>query len=144
MSIKARLRTELARHAPQVEERAVRANWRRNNRGRSFDADSISDPVQRRLVEELTRDGVTTSTFDELIGEPALWDEAAAQAGRLHAAWKPQEAEAGSKASFLTKLATRQFDAADPFVRIALHPAVLNVANGYLKLYSTLRALDLW
>ena len=30
------------------------------------------------------------------------------------------------------------------FSRIALHPAVLNVANGYLRLHSTLRALELW
>ncbi|MDX6478411.1 MAG: hypothetical protein QOG29_998, partial [Gaiellaceae bacterium] len=111
---------------------------------RSFDPATVSDPVQRRLLEGLTRDGVAVGTFDELIGDRALWDSAAAEAARLHGAWRPEEAEAGSKASFLTKLATRDFEASDPFVRIALHPAVLNVANGYLKLRSHLRALELW
>src|SRR5437763_5597657 len=144
MSVGAKVRSQLARRAPRLEEAVVRANWRRHNRGRAFDPQTVTDPVQRRLADQLTREGVAVGTFDELIGDPALWEEAAAEAARLHAAWQPQEAEAGSKASFLTKLATKEFDASDPFVRIALHPAVLNVTNAYLKLRSTLRALELW
>ena len=144
MSVGAKVRNQLARHAPRLEEAVVRANWRRHNRDRAFDPAAVTDPLQRRLAEGLTRDGVAVGTFDELIGDRELWDAAAAEAHRLHAAWKPQEAEEGSKASFLTKLATTHFDAGDPFVRIALHPAVLNVANGYLRLHSTLRALELW
>jgi hypothetical protein len=144
MSVGAKVRGQLARHAPKLEEAVVRANWRRHNRDRAFDPASLTDPVQRRLAEELTRAGVSVGTFDELIGDSALWDEAATKARELHGAWKPREAEAGSKASFLTKLATKEFDASDPFVRIALHPAALNVANAYLKLRSTLRALELW
>jgi hypothetical protein len=144
MSVGAKVRGQLARRAPRLEEAVVRANWRRHNRDRAFDPASLTDPVQRRLADELTREGVAVSTFDELVGDAALWEEAAAASARLHAAWTPQEAEAGSKASFLTKLATKDFDASDPFVRIALHPAVLNVTNAYLKLRATLRALELW
>jgi hypothetical protein len=144
MSVGAKVRSQLARRAPRLEEAVVRANWRRHNRDRAFDPASLTDPVQRRMADELTRDGVTVGTFEELIGDRPLWEAAAAEAARLHAAWTPQEAEAGSKASFLTKLATKEFDASDPFVRIALHPAVLNVTNAYLKLRSTLRALELW
>ena len=144
MSVGAKVRGQLAKRAPKLEEAVVRANWRRHNRNRSFDRETIRDPVQRRLVEDLRRDGVAVTTFDELIGDGELWRAAAAQARGLHEAWTPQEAEAGSKASFLTKLATKEFDASDPFVRIALHPAVLNVTNGYLELRSTLRALELW
>jgi Phytanoyl-CoA dioxygenase (PhyH) len=144
MSVAARVRGQLAKHAPRLEEAAVRANWRLRNRDRAFSPDQVADPTQRRLIDALRRDGVVVSTFDELVGDRALFDEAAAQARRLHEQWRPQEAEAGSKASFLTKLATEHFRADDPFVRIALHPAVLNVANGYLRLHSTLRALDLW
>jgi hypothetical protein len=144
MSVGAKVRGQLARRAPRLEEAVVRANWRRHNRDRAFDPASVTDPVQRRLADELTREGVAVSTFDELVGDAALWEEAAAASARLHAAWTPQEAEAGSKASFLTKLATKDFDASDPFVRIALHPAVLNVTNAYLKLRATLRALELW
>jgi phytanoyl-CoA dioxygenase PhyH len=144
MSVGAKVRGQLARRAPRLEEAVVRANWRRHNRDRAFDPASVTDPVQRRLADELTREGVAVSTFDELVGDAALWEEAAAASARLHAVWQPQEAEAGSKASFLTKLATKDFDASDPFVRIALHPAVLNVTNAYLKLRATLRALELW
>src|SRR5437870_7706229 len=144
MSVGAKVRGQLARHAPKLEEAVVRANWRRHNRDRAFDPATVTDPAQRRLADELTRDGVAVGTFDELVGDRELWEAAAAEAARLHAGWQPQEAEAGSKASFLTKLATKEFDASDPFVRIALHPAVLNVTNAYLKLRSTLRALELW
>ena len=144
MSVGAKVRSQLAKRAPRLEEAVVRANWRRHNRDRPFDRAAISDPVQRRLVDGLHRDGVAVGTFEELIGERELWDAAAGQARELHAAWRPEAAEEGSKASFLTKLATTDFDAGDPFVQIALHPAVLNVANGYLELRSTLRALELW
>jgi hypothetical protein len=144
MSVGAAVRQQLAKRAPRLEEAAVRANWRLKNRNRAFSPDDVADPKQRQLVDALHRDGVVVTSFDELIGDQALFDEAAKEARRLHEAWKPEEAEEGSKATFLTKLATRQFRADDPFVRIALHPHVLNVANGYLKLRSTLRALDLW
>jgi Phytanoyl-CoA dioxygenase (PhyH) len=144
MSVGAKVRSQLARHAPKLEEAVVRANWRRHNRERAFDPEIVADPVQRRLADGLARDGVAVGSFADLFGDDELWNEAAAEAGRLHAAWTPQEADAGSKASFLTKLATKDYDASDPFVRIALHPAALNVANAYLKLRSTLRALELW
>jgi hypothetical protein len=144
MSVGAAVRQQLAKHAPRLEEAAVRANWRLKNRNRAFSPDDVADSKQRELIDALHRDGVVVTSFDELIGDQALFDEAAAEARRLHEAWKAEEAEAGSKATFLTKLATIRFPADDPFVRIALHPNVLNVANGYLKLRSTLRALDLW
>jgi hypothetical protein len=144
MSVGAKVRDQLARHAPRLEEAVVRANWRRHNRDRGFDPAAIADPVQRRLAGDLDREGVAVTTFDELVGDLELFEQAAAQARQLHGAWRPENAEEGSKASFLTKLATTNFAADDPFVRIALYPAVLNVTNGYLKLRSTLRALELW
>jgi hypothetical protein len=144
MSVGAAVRQQLAKHAPRLEEAAVRANWRLKNRNRAFSPDDVADSKQRELIDALHRDGVVVTSFDELIGDQALFDEAAAEARRLHEAWKPEEAAEGSKATFLTKLATIHFPADDPFVQIALHPSVLNVANGYLKLRSTLRALDLW
>jgi hypothetical protein len=144
MSVGAAVRQQLAKHAPRLEEAAVRANWRLKNRNRAFSPDDVADSKQRELIDALHRDGVVVTSFDELIGDQALFAEAAAEARRLHEAWKPEEAAEGSKATFLTKLATIHFPADDPFVQIALHPSVLNVANGYLKLRSTLRALDLW
>ena len=123
----------------------MRTNWRRRNRGRAFSSDELHDPTERRLVEALRRDGYVTTRFDELIRDDALFEDARAEAKRLREqAVIRTDAEAGSKASFLTKLATGSYEAGDLFVRIALHPSVLNVVNGYLRLRSTLRALELW
>jgi phytanoyl-CoA dioxygenase PhyH len=144
MSVGARVRAQLAKHAPGLEEKAVRAHWRRRNRDRAFEPEQVTSPALRTLLDGLARDGVAVGTFDELIGDRALWNEAAAKARELHAAWSPEEAEEGSKASYLTKLATGDYSAGDPFVKIALHPNVLAVANGYLRMRSHLRALELW
>jgi Phytanoyl-CoA dioxygenase (PhyH) len=144
VSVAARVRSQLAKRAPRLEEAAVRANWRRRNRDRSFSPNEVSDPTLRRYVEGLARDGVVVGSFGELVGDDALFEEAAERARRLHAERPRSEGAAGTKASFLTKLASKEFDFDDPFVRIALHPNVLAVANGYLRLRSHLRALELW
>jgi phytanoyl-CoA dioxygenase PhyH len=144
MSVGARVRAQLAKHAPGLEEKAVRAHWRRRNRDRAFAPEQVTDPALRALLDGLDRDGVAVGTFEGLVGDRALWDEAAAKARELHAAWRPEEAEEGSKASYLTKLATGDYAADDPFVKVALHPNVLAVANGYLRMRTHLRALELW
>ena len=144
MSVAARVRSQLARRAPRLEEAAVRANWRFRNRARAVPGEP-ADPRLRTFVDGLRRDGVAVGMFEELIGDAELFSEASARAHELYAA-RPREtdAEAGSKATFLTKLATRSYQADDPFVRIALHPNALAVANAYLRMRSHLRALDLW
>src|SRR5437588_11963654 len=109
MSVGAKVRGQLARPAPRLEEAVVRANWRRYNRDRGFDPAEIADPVQRRLAGDLDRDGVAVSTFGELVGDSELFEQAAARAHGLHSAWRPEDAEEGSKASFLTKLAPPHF-----------------------------------
>jgi hypothetical protein len=120
-----------------------RAKWRFRNRGRSESA--TRDPRLAPLVDALRHDGIVLTTAETLFPDGSLYAEAAARAKELYD--RPREtggAEAGSKESFKTKLAAGSFAADDPFVRIALHPDVLAVANGYLKLRSTLRALELW
>jgi hypothetical protein len=144
MSVASRVLAQLAKRAPRVEEAAVRANWRRHNRSRSFDPAHVTDSAQRGLVDQLAQNGFARGRFDELFGETALFDEAAAQAQRLYKQRGERCPAGNGKATYLAKLATRRYDAGDPFVRIALHPAVLAVANGYLRLRSTLRALELW
>lgn len=120
-----------------------RAKWRLRNRGRS--TSTTGDPQLAPLVERLRRDGIVVTPADGVFGARELYEQAHAQARELYE--RPRErsaAEAGSKETFKTKLAAGSFDAKDPFVQIALHPAVLAVANGYLRLQSTLRALELW
>jgi hypothetical protein len=145
MSVGARAREQLAKRAPRLEEVAVRAHWRRRNRGRAFAVAAIQDSKQRALVETLAKNGYAVCSFEELFHDAGLFDEAAERAGRLYdARVQPQPAAEGCKETFLQKLAAGTFDADHPFVRIALHSAALNVANGYLRMRSTLRALELW
>jgi hypothetical protein len=120
-----------------------RAKWRFRNRGRSGPA--TTDPRLTPLVDRLRSDGIVLSDASSVLQDSALYDRASARAQELYD--RPREAQAaasGSKESFKTKLAAGTFNADDPFVRIALHPDVLAVANGYLRLQSTLRALELW
>jgi Phytanoyl-CoA dioxygenase (PhyH) len=120
-----------------------RAKWRLRNRGRSVAA--TSDPALAPLVEGLSRDGIVVTDAATVLGADDLYDRAAGHAEELYAARSARaEAAAGSKETFKTKLAAAAFDADDPFVEIAVHPRVLDVANGYLRLRSTLRALELW
>jgi hypothetical protein len=145
MTVASAIRSQLARRAPQLEERAVRANWRLRNRSRSFADEAIADARIRGLVERLRREGVLIADADAVFRDRALFDAAAERAHELYAQPRaPRDAGAGSKATYLTKLATASYAADDPFVRLALHPNVLALANGYLRLRSTLRALDLW
>ena len=144
MGVATKIRTELARRAPRLEDKAQLAAWRLRNRDRS-----TQPIVPDRLVpvlETLRRDGVSITNAETVFGDDALHDAAAARADELYRAPReePTEAGTGSKATFLTKLATGSYEFDDPFVRLALHSDALAVANGYLRLYSHLRALDLW
>ena len=138
------LLTQLERRAPALGDRVARANWRLRNRSRAYDAAAVPAQLQP-LVEQLRRDGVLITDVNTVFGERALFEAAAARADALYRAPREEaEAEAGAKATFLTKLATGSYDFDDPFVRLALHPNALAIANGYLRLYSHLRALDVW
>jgi len=138
------LLTQLERRAPVLGDRVARANWRLRNRSRSFDPSDV--PVQLRpLVEAVRREGVLITDADAVFGDQTLFDAAAAHADELYRAPRDDSrAEAGSKATFLTKLATGSYDFDNAFVRLALHPNALAIANGYLRLRSHLRALDVW
>lgn len=128
----------------RIDDRLAQTRWRLRNRDRSKPAEV--PPDLRGIVERLSRDGVVITDFVTVFGETSLYDEAAAEARRRYEE-RPQEeagAQSGSKATFLTKLGDPSYAVGHPFARIATHPRALAVANGYLRLQSTLRALDVW
>jgi hypothetical protein len=144
MSVASVIRGQLAQRAPQLEEKAARAMWRIRNRDRVLSPESL-DPAVGALAERLRSDGVLITDADAVFGEPSLFEAAAGEARRLYEQPRERtEADAGSKATFLTKLATGSYAGEHPFVTLALHPRALAIANGYLRLRSTLRSLDLW
>ncbi len=143
MALRTALRSQLARRAPRLDDAAAQAVWRRRNKDRAYDG---ADPAVAPLVAQLREDGVAITDFDTVFGDRQLFDTAANEARRRYDArpTEPASAEGGSKATFLTKLGDPAYDVGHPFARVALHPRVLAVANGYLGLRSTLRALDVW
>lgn len=144
MSVAATIRRRLADRAPRLDDRTQQMAWRLRNRSRSYDAADVPARL-RPIVEQLRRDGIVITDAETVFGDRALYDDAADRARNLYRAPRDESgAEVGSKATFLTKLVSGTFEFDDPFVRLALHPNALAVANGYLRLRSHLRALDLW
>ena len=128
----------------RLDDRFAQTRWRLRNRDRSKPAAAPAELDE--LIERLHRDGVVISDFGTVFGDTALFDEAAAEVRRRYES-RPREdpdAQSGSKATFLTKLGDASYSLDHVFARIATHPRALAVANGYLKLQSTLRALDVW
>ena len=127
----------------RLDDRLSQTKWRLRNRDRSTRDETPAD--LQGVVEQLRRDGVVITDFATVFGETSLFDEAAAEAKRRYDQ-RPaaSSADAGAKATFLTKLGDESYALDHPFARIATHPRALAVANGYLKLRSTLRALDVW
>jgi Phytanoyl-CoA dioxygenase (PhyH) len=114
------------------------------NRDRAYDPEP-TEPRVEAIVEDLRDNGVAIMDSEAVFGDRDLYEEARARALVLYE--QPREetaAEAGSKATFLSKLTESSFSFDDPFVRLALHPSVLAAANAYLGLRSTLRYLALW
>ena len=141
MAIRTALRSRLARLSPR-DDAATLEQWRRKNKDRAYEG---SEPAVAPLVEQLRRDGVLITDVATVFGDDALFQEAAREAQRLYDLPREQvDAATGSKATFLTKLATGSYPVDHAFARLALHPNALAIANGYLELRSTLRALDLW
>jgi hypothetical protein len=141
MAIRTALRSRLGRLSTR-DDAATLEQWRRKNKDRAYEG---SEPAVAPLVEQLRRDGVLITDAATVFGDDGLFQEAAREAQRLYDLPREQvDAAVGSKATFLTKLATGSYSVDHPFARLALHPNALAVANGYLELRSTLRALDLW
>lgn len=128
----------------RLDDRLTQTRWRLRNRDRS--GPSTPPTELSGVIEPLRRDGVVITDFATVFGATALFDEAAAEVQRRYEA-RPREdggAATGSKGTFLTKLGDPSYDLDHVFARIALHPRALGVANGYMNLRSTLRALDVW
>jgi Phytanoyl-CoA dioxygenase (PhyH) len=128
----------------RLDDRLAQTRWRLRNRERSKPTAPPAELTD--LVERLKHDGVVITDFATVFGETSLFEEAAAEVRRRYEQ-RPKEdpdAQTGSKATFLTKLGDPSYSLDHIFARIATHPRALAVANGYLKLQATLRALDVW
>jgi hypothetical protein len=150
--------------ATALERRGVVATYEahdrllanRASRRRFKQAPPALDEVQLDVVERLRRDGYATLPFSELLSDHALWEELEADAGRFIEATEAgleREREGGETAlkrragkEFLVRKYSwgAQLGPGDPWLRVAVHPRLLDLANTYLEMWSKLEYVDVW
>jgi hypothetical protein len=114
------------------------------------------DETQRRIVERLRADGYATLPFSDLVTDHAIWSELEADAARFVSETEAGLAqEHGGSDSELRRRPGKEFvirkyaygvnlGLEDPWLRLAVDPRLLDVANAYLGMWSKLEYVDVW
>jgi hypothetical protein len=113
--------------------------------------------VQQRIVSDWNRRGVAYATYDELIGEPDLWEEMdtllrdwsqSEQVKEKERAYVEGGYRTGVFKEYLVKYygynEDRVIPWSSPFLRLGVHLRLLDVVNSYLQMHALLRYLDAW
>jgi hypothetical protein len=113
-------------------------------------------PVQRGLVETLRHDGIATTTFDELVGDRALWSELSEDMqGFATEAEELASRRSGApqaKGEYLIRRLRRRakqgeelrFEENDPWLRLGASGAILDVVNSYRGMWTKFVDMDQW
>jgi hypothetical protein len=111
------------------------------------------DAIQADIVAQLERDGIAITSVEEFFGNSRLFEEleiAVQQrerdmADEIHKA-REGRGQPNRVKSYLIKLlgALPVLDPNDIFARLALHPRVLDVVNGYYGMFARLRHYNVW
>ena len=109
--------------APQANA-AGRAIYRRN--------DERPSPWAQEVIREVYELGIAKLSFDEVVGDPALFAELQ-QVVRTTEDWTVP-----GKPHFFKAVPEDAVDASNPILRGALHPRILEVVNGFYGLYARL------
>ncbi|HVG08807.1 MAG TPA: hypothetical protein VNM67_13960, partial [Thermoanaerobaculia bacterium] len=134
-----------------IKYRGYGQGWLNRASRRRFDARRPAlGEAQARVVEDLRRDGFAMTDVRELL--PDLWPEAA-EAGRAFMAGERvrRGIEAYQPGGSRGKdYIVKQWDSRpsipldDPWLRMGLSPAFLDIVNSYLGLWSKLNYVDAW
>ncbi len=122
--------------------------------GRNFDRalkqamDSRDSKSTHEFVSLLRGDGIVATRAEDLLDDGGLRclkeviEEVRLLLPRSHHAARSRKNN--ERKDYLISLLPAEFDLESPFVRLAIHPAILLVANQYLGLRSSLRAINVW
>jgi hypothetical protein len=112
----------------------------------------LSD-AQQRVVNELLATGVASVPFASIFGD-ALWLELCGEADRFECSDTVREAKASFAAGTRTTVQKNyivrkyprhaQVTAGDPWLRLAIEPRMLAIANAYYGMMARLNFFDLW
>jgi hypothetical protein len=114
----------------------------------------------RKVVDDLTRDGIASVSFDESVRDPELWQvlmkEAAAFVSnsrvREELAQRTEQIRTTSEADLQEKYLVNYFSGdgrpiipiSNPWLSFALRPEVLDVVNSYFGMWTKLIYFDFW
>ena len=114
------------------------------------------DETQQRIVDRLDTEGYAVVPFAELFADPAVWSEVEAAASRFVTETEQglaAEGEGGESAlkrrqgkEFVVRKYAYgvQLGLGDPWLRLGVNRRLLDVANGYLGMWSKLEYVDVW
>ena len=117
-------------------------------------------PLQTRLVEELKRDGIAATSFNELVVDDNLWRELRtdmdAFAAGVAAGLPVNRTKPRIKADYLIRRHNTAenrarapapwsaFPGNDPWVRLGVRPEILDIVNTYRGLWTKCLEFDQW
>jgi hypothetical protein len=161
---KTRFAARINRIAAGFERRGVVATYElhdrllanRLSRRRYAHQQPVLTELQRDVVDRLRKEGYATLSLADLIEDPSLSKELDADAGhfiRDTEAGLRHEQEGGG--STLRRRAGKEFlvrkyawgvqlGVDDPWLRLGIHPRLLDLANAYLEMWSKLEYVDVW
>lgn len=158
-----RQRTKLAarvnRVASAVERRGIVATYElhdrllsnRTSRRRHSASPPELDSVQQQLVEQLDAEGYVTIPFGDLHDDTPLHEEIDRFADDFVERTERAIADGTAKVRPGKEFVAREYsfegatlDAGDPWFRACVSRRMLDVANGYLRLWSKLSYVDYW
>lgn len=98
------------------------------------------DSEQKRIVAEMKRTGIAVSTLDTLFPGQNMLQILSDYSKTLY----PEEAEQGKKL-YLKKYWDRFpiFDLNNPFLKLTLEKKIVDIANGYMEMWTKLKYYDL-
>lgn len=158
-----KLSKRMTRVATGIESRGVRATYglhdrllsNRGARKRFGDARPKLDETQDRILGELRREGFCVVPFTELFTDPSVWERLSAEGDRFVAETEAGLAREAAGEDGGLRRSTKSFlvrknawgvtlPADDVWLRTALDPRILDLANTYLGLWAKLEYVDLW
>jgi hypothetical protein len=161
---KTRFAARINRVATGLERRGVVATYElhdrllanRTSRRRYSQEASTLDGVQEGVVDRLREDGYATLPLSDLVPDHDLRRDLDADSakfvGETETALAHEEAGGGTA---LRRRAGKEFlvrkyawevrlGLEDPWLRLGVHPRLLDVANAYLEMWSKLEYVDVW
>ena len=111
--------------------------------------------TEKSILNQLNRDGIALSSINNLLTNCSEFNKLGSAVEGILESRRDEIAELETSAADTTKIGSKTFnlellgseltfDSSDIFSSFALSPALLNIANAYLRMYAQLRYYNVW